>query len=80
MGKDWGDPPTTQEIGLSPMFPLAFRPMSINVDFVISMQFLAILFKMPPPPLKKSTFLGNPAPCLLNLCKQKTGVKTIMGV
>ena len=35
-----------------------------------------------PPPLKKkkSTYLGNPAPCLLNLYKQKTGVKTIMGV
>ena len=40
--------------------------------------FLVILFKIPPTPsLKKSTYMGNPTPCLLN---QKTGVKTIMGV
>ena len=72
----------TQQIVLSPMFPLPICPISVNVDFAIFMQFLAILFKMLPssPPLKNSTYSGNPTSCLLNLYKQKKGVKRIMGV
>ena len=53
-GRIGGIPLLLKKLACPPMFPLAFRPMSITVDFVISMQFLAILFKMPPLPLSKS--------------------------
>ena len=45
----WGDPPTTttRKLASSPMSPhCIFCPK--NVDFVIVMQFLAILLKLPP--------------------------------
>ena len=40
------DPPTTQNISLSPSLSPLFCPR--NIDFVILMQFLAILSKLPP--------------------------------
>ena len=41
------------------MSPLPFCPMSINVDFVIFMQFLAILFKILTP-FQKANLFGKP--------------------
>ena len=45
-GGDWGITPNIQKISLSPHVPPLFCPK--NVDFVIFMQFLVILFKMSP--------------------------------
>ena len=45
-GEDWGITPNIQKISLSPHVPPLFCPK--NVDFVIFMQFLVILFKMSP--------------------------------
>ena len=42
----WGDPPTNQKTGSPPMSPHTVLPKYVN--FVISMQFLAILTKMSP--------------------------------
>ena len=57
-----GFPPSTCKIGLSPYVPPLFCPL--NVDFVIFMQFWAILPKMPPPTTRIQ--MGNPA-LLINL-------------
>ena len=45
-GGAWGITPNIQKISLSPHVPPLFCPK--NVDFVIFMQFLVILFKMSP--------------------------------
>ena len=44
--RDWGNPPTTQKLGSSPHVSLLFCLQ--NFDFIIVMQFLAILPKLYP--------------------------------
>ena len=49
VGEDWGIPYTTPKIGLSP--PCPPTALTQNADFLISMQFLAILPKLSPSPV-----------------------------
>ena len=81
VGRDWVGLPTTQQIGLSPHVPPTILPQVYKCWFCNFHAAFGYFVQNALPALKNSTYLGNPAPCcLLNFCKQKTGVKTIMGI